>query len=158
MVGLWWYKIVTVHVRLPKLNILTASSRRVRHIDIADNFSFLVPLGCPSGRFDLRITLARPGSSLQLQTIIFPKSTSQIRNTCQNLKHSAPCKGIQIPEAMNFSLLELETLGLEIENPGLWYLESSSRNPESELLKIHSRFYWPHKQLEAIDSREEEII
>ena len=52
----------------------------------------------------------------------------------------APCKGIQIPESTNFSVLESGILGFRIRNPALriWN-PANDWNPESKLLKIHSR-------------------
>ena len=59
----------------------------------------------------------------------------------------APCKGIRIPESGNFLLLESGILGFGIRNPALGIRNpalgirnpTKDWNPESNLLKIHSR-------------------
>ena len=52
----------------------------------------------------------------------------------------APCKGIRIPESGNFLLLESGILGFGIRNPALGIRNPTKDwNPESNLLKIHSR-------------------
>ena len=52
----------------------------------------------------------------------------------------APCKGIRIPESMNFVLVESGILGFGIQNPALRIRNPTKDwNPESNLLKIHSR-------------------
>ena len=51
-----------------------------------------------------------------------------------------PCKGIRIPESRNFLLVESAILGFGIRNPALGIRNPSKDwNPESKLLKIHSR-------------------
>ena len=55
----------------------------------------------------------------------------------------APCKGIRIPESRNFLLLESGILGFGIRNPALGIRNPTKDwNPESDLLKIHSRLDW----------------
>ena len=52
----------------------------------------------------------------------------------------APCKGIRIPESRNFLLVESGILGFGIRNPALRIRNPTKDwNPESNLLKIHSR-------------------
>ena len=52
----------------------------------------------------------------------------------------APCKGIRIPESTNFVLVESGILGFGIQNPALRIRNPTKDwNPESNLLKIHSR-------------------
>ena len=52
----------------------------------------------------------------------------------------APCKGIRIPESRNFLLVESGILGFEIRNPAQGIRNPTKDwNPESNLLKIHSR-------------------
>ena len=52
----------------------------------------------------------------------------------------APCKGIRIPESTNFLLVESGILGFGIQNPALRIRNPTKDwNPESNLLKIHSR-------------------
>jgi len=52
----------------------------------------------------------------------------------------APCKGIRIPESTNFVLVESGILGFGIRNPALRIRNPTKDwNPESNLLKIHSR-------------------
>ena len=54
--------------------------------------------------------------------------------------HLAPCKGIQILESRNFLLVESGILGFGIRNPALRIRNPTKDwNPESNLLKIHSR-------------------
>ena len=54
--------------------------------------------------------------------------------------HFAPCKGIQLPESTNFSVLESGILGFGIRNPALGIRNPANDwNPESKLVKIHSR-------------------
>ena len=53
---------------------------------------------------------------------------------------SAPCKGIRIPESRNFLLVESGILGFGIRNTALRIQNPTKDwNPESNLLKIHSR-------------------
>ena len=55
----------------------------------------------------------------------------------------APCKGIRIPESTNFLLVESGILGFGIQNPALRIRNPTKDwNPESNLLKIHSRLNW----------------
>ena len=57
-----------------------------------------------------------------------------------NHKSIAPCKGIRIPESTNFVLVESGILGFGIQNPALRIRNPTKDwNPESNLLKIHSR-------------------
>jgi len=52
----------------------------------------------------------------------------------------APCKGIRIPESRNFLPVESGILGFGIRNPALGIRNPTKDwNPESNLLKIHSR-------------------
>ena len=52
----------------------------------------------------------------------------------------APCKGIRIPESRNFLLVQSGILGFGIRNPALGIRNPTKDwNPESNLLKIHSR-------------------
>ena len=52
----------------------------------------------------------------------------------------ALCKGIRIPESRNFLLVESGILGFGIRNPALGIRNPTKDwNPESKLLKIHSR-------------------
>ena len=52
----------------------------------------------------------------------------------------APCKGIRNPESTNFVLVESGILGFGIQNPALRIQNPAKDwNPESNLLKIHSR-------------------
>ena len=54
-----------------------------------------------------------------------------------------PCKGIRIPESTNFLLVESGILGFGIRNPALRIRNPTKDwNPESNLLKIHSRLNW----------------
>ena len=61
----------------------------------------------------------------------------------------APCKGIRIPESRNFLLLESGILGFGIRNPALRIRNPTKDwNPESNLLKIHSRLNWATRSKE----------
>ena len=61
----------------------------------------------------------------------------------------APCKGIRIPESRNFLLVESGILGFEIRNPALGIRNPTKDwNPESNLLKIHSRLNWATRSKE----------
>ena len=55
----------------------------------------------------------------------------------------APCKEIRIPESRKFLLVESGILGFGIQNPALGIRNPTKDwNPESTLLRIHSRFDW----------------
>ena len=61
----------------------------------------------------------------------------------------APCKGIRIPESRNFLLLESGILGFGIRNPAIRIRNPTKDwNPESKLLKIHSRLNWATRSKE----------
>ena len=61
----------------------------------------------------------------------------------------APCKGIRIPESRNFLLVESGILGFGIRNPALGIRNPTKDwNPESSLLKIHSRLDWATRSKE----------
>ena len=75
---------------------------------------------------------------------------------CQNMV--TLCKGIQIPEPMNLLLLDSGILSFGTRNsaPGI-LVSANDWNPETRLLKIHSRWYYPAK-FEAIHSHEGKVI
>ena len=61
----------------------------------------------------------------------------------------APCKGIRIPESRNFLPLESGILSFGIRNPALRIRNPTKDwNPESNLLKIHSRLNWATRSKE----------
>ena len=60
-----------------------------------------------------------------------------------------PCKGIRILESTNFLLVESGILGFGIRNPALRIRNPTKDwNPESNLLKIHSRLNWATRSKE----------
>ena len=76
----------------------------------------------------------------EIEKFVRIKTLAGIERQIDNKLHLAPCKGIRIPESRNFLLLESGILGFGIRNPALRIRNPTKDwNPESNLLKIHSR-------------------
>ena len=82
--------------------------------------------------FLLQITLTK--CCYKLRQVFLLQITTKL------LQIIAPCKGIRIPESTNFLPLESGILGFGVRNPALRIRNPTKDwNPESNLLKIHSR-------------------
>ena len=122
----------TVWVKLFSLNVFEAALQAAIKAGILARNTHLCGFWLDVKKHGSLLWLARTNLRTKIYDISFLVSISL-----------APCKGIRIPESRNFLLVESGILGFGIRYPALRIRNPTKDwNPESNLLKIHSRLNW----------------